>query len=125
MKKNLYLSGILLALLLGTYVFQELRTKQVFEESFTKDHLVLAEEIQSLSWGEVQAIKKDGQWWADDKLLSANTFKQLEKRIGQIKKIKEVVGHKQSFLSSPVELKVNAETRGSYPRSPGVLSLSQ
>ena len=110
MKKNLYLSGILLALLLGTYVFQELRTKQVFEESFTKDHLVLAEEIQSLSWGEVQAIKKDGQWWADDKLLSANTFKQLEKRIGQIKKIKEVVGHKQSFFSSPVELKVNGET---------------
>ena len=91
MKKNLYLSGILLTLLLGTYVFQELRTKQVFEESFTKDHLVLAEDIQSLSWGDVQAIKKDGQWWANDKLLSANTFKQLEKRIGQIKKIKEVV----------------------------------
>ena len=110
MKKNLYLSGILLALLLGTYVFQELRTKQVFEESFTKDHLVLAEDIQSLSWGDVQAIKKDGQWWANDKLLSANTFKQLEKRIGQIKKIKEVVGDKQSFFSSPVELKVNGET---------------
>ena len=110
MKKNLYLSGILLALLLGTYVFQELRTKQEFEESFTKDHLVLAEEIQSLSWGDVQAIKKDGQWWANDKLLSANTFKQLEKRIGQIKKIKDVVGDKQSFFSSPVELKVNGET---------------
>ena len=110
MKKNLYLSGILLALLLGTYVFQELRTKQVFEESFTKDHLVLAEEIQSLSWGDVQAIKKDGQWWANDKLLSANTFKQLEKRIGQIKKIKDVVGDKQSFFSSPVELNVNGET---------------
>ena len=110
MKKNLYLSGILLALLLGTYVFQELRTKQVFEESFTKDHLVLAEDIQSLSWGDVQAIKKDGQWWANDKLLSANTFKQLEKRIGQIKKIKDVVGDKQSFFSSPVELMVNGET---------------
>jgi hypothetical protein len=110
MKKNLYLSGILLTLLLGTYVFQELRTKQVFEESFTKDHLVLAEDIQSLSWGDVQAIKKDGQWWANDKLLSANTFKQLEKRIGQIKKVKEVIGAKQSFFSSPVELKVNGET---------------
>lgn len=110
MKKNLYLSGILLTLLLGTYVFQELRTKQVFEESFTKDHLVLAEDIQSLSWGDVQAIKKDGQWWANDKLLSANTFKQLEKRIGQIKKVKEVIGDKQSFFSSPVELKVNGET---------------
>ena len=109
MKKNLYLSGILLALLLGTYIFQELRTKQVFEESFTKDHLVLAEDIQSLSWGDVQAVKKEGQWWAGDKLLSANTFKQIEKRIGQIKKIKELVGEKQSFFSAPFELKVNGE----------------
>ena len=110
MKKNLYLLGILIALLIGTYVFQEVRVSKIFEESFTKDHLVAFEDIKSVSWGDVVAIKKDGQWWSGDKLLSANIFKQIEKRIGQIKRIKKVEGAKEYYFSNPVTFKVNGET---------------
>lgn len=110
MKKNLYLFGILIALLAGTYVFQELRSEKNFESSITEGHLVSAEDIKSLSWGDVDAEKKDGQWWAGDKLLSTNTFKSLEKRISHIKKIKKVEGAKENYFSSPVELKVNGES---------------
>ena len=110
MKKNLYLLGVLAILLTATYFFQEVRTNKVFEDSLTQGHLISIDEIKSLSWGDVNAIKKDGQWWAGDKLLSANTFKVLEKRISQIKKIKKVEGPKESYFSSPVELKVNGET---------------
>lgn len=110
MKKNLTLLGILIFLLIGTYFFQEIRSDKIFEDSFTKDHLISAEEIKSLSWGDVNAIKRNGQWWAGDRLLSANIFKTLEKRISQIKKIKKVEGPKENFFSTPVELKVNDET---------------
>lgn len=109
MKKNLYLTAILVALLIGTYIFQEVRGNKIFEESMTKDHLVKVEDLKSLSWGNVDAVRKDGQWWAGNKLLSANTFKQIEKRITQIKKIKSVEGEKQNYFSHPVEVKVNGE----------------
>ena len=110
MKKNLYLLGILIALLVGTYIFQEVRVSKIFEESFTKDHLIAFDDIKSLSWGDVVALKKDGQWWSGDKLLSANILKQLEKRIGQIKRIKKVEGAKENYFSAPVTFKVNGET---------------
>jgi hypothetical protein len=110
MKKNLILLGILSALLVGTYLFQEVRTNKVFEESLTKDHLVLPDDIKSLSWGDVDAVKKGDQWWAGDKLLSYNTFKQIEKRVSQVKKIKTIAGDKQNYFSGPTEFKVNGET---------------
>lgn len=110
MKKNLTLFGILIVLLVGTYFFQEMRSDKIFEASFTKDHLISPEDIKSLSWGDVNAVKRDGQWWAGEMLLSANIFKSLEKRISQIKKVKKVDGPKENFFSSPVELKVNGES---------------
>jgi hypothetical protein len=109
MKKNLLLLGILAALLTGTYFFQEVRSNKVFENSLTQDHLISIDEIKSLSWGDVAATKKNGQWWAGNQLLSANTFKELEKRISQIKKIKIVAGPKESYFSDPLEFKVNGE----------------
>jgi len=110
MKKNLVLLGILIALLIGTYLFQEVRSNKIFQESLIKDHLVKIEEIKSLSWGDVQAIKKEGQWWVGEKLLSTNFFKQLEKRISHIKQIKKVAGDKEKYFLSPIELKVNSES---------------
>jgi len=109
MKKNITLFGILAALLLGTYIFQELRSKKVFEDSLIKDHLVQTSDLTTLSWGDVSAVKNGTQWMAGEKLLSANVFKELEKRIGQVKKIKSIEGEKRSFFSNPVEVKVNNE----------------
>ncbi len=109
MKKNLYLLGVLIILLTGTYFFQEVRSNKAFEDSLTQDHLINAEDIKALSWGDVVAVKKDGQWWAGDKLLSANIFKQLEKRISHIKKIKKIEGAKENYFSAPIEFAVNGE----------------
>ena len=109
MKKNLYLLGTLIVLLIGTYLFQELRSNKVFEESLVKDHLIKASELKTLSFGDVKAIKKETQWWAGDKLLSANVMKELEKRIGQVKKIKNIEGEKKSFFSNPIKVEVNGE----------------
>ena len=110
MKKNLYLLGALVVLLIGTYIFQEVRTTKVFQESLTKDHLINEADIKSLSFNNVDAVKKGNQWWAGDRLLSFNIFKQIEKRIVQIKKIKTVTGDKQNFFTNPIEFKVNGET---------------
>lgn len=109
MKKNLYLLGLLVVLLGGTYIFQELRSEKELKTAFTEGHLVQADQITSLSWGDVDAVKKDKQWWAKDRLLSYNQFKQIEKRIVQIKKIKSISGDKQNFFPDPVSFKVNGE----------------
>lgn len=109
MKKNLYLLGALVALLIGTYIFQEVRTSDLFKASLIKDHLLNENDIQSLSFEDVVATKKDGQWWANDRLLSSNIFKQIEKRLVQIKKIRVVPGDKRNFFTQPKEFKVNGE----------------
>lgn len=110
MKKNLYLFGALVALLIGTYIFQEVRTSDLFKASLVKDHLLAEGDIKSLSFEDVSATKVDGQWRADKRLLSSNIFKQIEKRLIQIKKIKSVPGDKQNFFTNPKEFKVNGET---------------
>ena len=110
MKKNFVLLGVLALLLIGTYVFQELRSSHLFEASLTKDHLISAENIKSLSFTDVEAKKIDGQWKMDDTLLSYNTFKQIEKRISQIKKLKSVDGVRSNYFTTPIEFKVNGES---------------
>lgn len=110
MKKNLYLLGTLIALLIGTYIFQEVRTSDLFKASLVKDHLVNEAEIKSLSFEDVEATKVNNQWWAGKRLLSTNTFKQIEKRLVQIKKIKSVPGDKTNFFTHAKEFKVNGET---------------
>ena len=107
MKKNLILFGLLITLILGTYIFQEQKTVENFKESFTKDHLVRVEEMTSLSWGDVSAVKKNGSWWSGDRLLSTNKFKILEKKIAQIKKLKSIQGEKKNFFTGPTEFTLN------------------
>lgn len=110
MKKNLYLLGILGALLFGTYVFQEVRMSKNFEESLTKDHLVKSSDILKLKFNDVEAVKKEnGQWWAGDKLLSHNTFNQLQKKLSMIKKIKDIEGDEKNFFTNPFPIEVNGE----------------
>lgn len=110
MKKNFVLLGVLALLLIGTYVFQELRSSHLFEASLTKDHLISADSIKELSFSDVDAKKVNGQWKMGDSLLSYNTFKQIEKRISQIKKIKNVDGARSNYFSAPLEFKVNGES---------------
>lgn len=109
MKKNLILSAVLALLIVGTYFFQELKTSKQLNESITKDHLVRVESIHTLSWGDVDAVKKNGQWWAGDRLLSHNIFSQTEKKIAHIKKLKRVDGAKESYFTKTLEFKVNGE----------------
>lgn len=109
MKKNLYLLATLILLLIGTYIFQEVRTSDLFKASLVKDHLLSIDDIKSLGFEDVEATKVDGQWMAGKRLLSYNIFKQIEKRLVQIKKIKSVPGDKQNFFSNPKQFKVNGE----------------
>lgn len=109
MKKNLTLLGILAALLIGTYYFQEVKTRQNYEEALTKDQLIAADKILQLSFGDVSAVKKDGQWWAGEQLLSHNVLKQIESKIAQIRKIKAVTGEKKNYFSHALNFKVNNE----------------
>ncbi len=107
MKKNLYLLGVLTILLIGTYFFQERKTSRAFEESLTRDHLILIDQIKKISWGDVEAEKRADQWWAAGRLLSYNQFKDFEKKISNIKKIKMVDGYKAHYFGTPLTFKIN------------------
>lgn len=109
MKRNLLLLGLLSILLVITYFFQEKRDERHFHEALTKDRLIQAEQIVSLEWKKLKAVKKDGQWWSGDVLLSHNIFRQIEKKLSEIKKIKEVQGEWKTFFSKPLEFEVNKE----------------
>ncbi|MGE3608527.1 MAG: hypothetical protein AB7I27_02975 [Bacteriovoracaceae bacterium] len=108
MKRNSFLFVFLIVLLIGTYLFQEKKAERDYQESKVKDHLFVGE-IKSLVLPKVQALKKDEQWWWGDLLLSHNSFKQIEKKLYQIKKIKDVQGEWNSFFSHPFKFKVNNE----------------
>lgn len=106
MKKNLWLFGVLIALIVGTYFLQEKRTEKEFVESQVADR-VIVEEVKSIKFPSLTAEKKNGQWWSDSKLLSHNMFKQIEKKMSQIKKVKDVQGEWKSFFSHPFTFEVN------------------
>ena len=108
MKKNLTLAGILLFLLVLTYFVQEKRSESNYVESLTKDHLITTE-IKSLKLPFVQAEKRNGSWWMGKTLLSHNTFKIIEKKISEVKKIKDVTGEPKTFFSNPLVIEVNGE----------------
>ena len=57
----------------------------------------------SLKFNNINAVKsKTGQWFSEGKLLSHNSFVTIERKIGQIKKVKDVKGEWKSFLNEPV-----------------------
>lgn len=108
MKKNAVLFGVLIFLIIGTYIFQEQRVEREYLDSQTKDRLIETE-ITQLKLPHVEAVKKDGQWWSDKSLLSHNNFKSIEKKISEIKKIKDIKGDKKNFFPHPFEFEVNQE----------------
>lgn len=109
MKKNLSLFAILIILLVGTYIFQEKRVEKERIEAHEKD-LLIKEEITQLKLPNIEAVKKNGQWWAGDKLLSHNTFKQIEKKLKEIKKFKDIQGEWKSYFPNPFTIVINGKT---------------
>lgn len=106
MKKNLGLLGIFILLLGLTYIFQEKRAEKEFIEAQTKDRLV-TQEVTHLKMPAVDAVKKNGSWWSGDQLLSHNTFKTIEKKLTEIKKIKSIQGEWSSFFPHPFTFEIN------------------
>lgn len=106
MKKNLILFAVFLSLLVVTYLFQEKRTEREYAEAQLKDRLVDFE-VTHLKLPQIEATKKDGRWWQGDKLLSHNTFKQIEKKLTEIKKIKEIQGDWKTFFPHPFSFEIN------------------
>jgi predicted ribosome-associated RNA-binding protein Tma20 len=108
MKKNLWLFGILAALLTLTYFFQEVREREAVEDK-RKQERVLKTEIKSLGWSGVVAEKKDQRWWMNKILLSHNLFKQLEKKLSEVSQLKEVPEINAKFFTDPFTITVNGE----------------
>ncbi len=108
MKRNLLLFGIFIALLVITYIFQEKRTEKEYVESLTEDRLIDFE-VTQLKLPAVEATKKNGQWWNGDQLLSHNTFKQIEKKLSEIKKIKKIEGEWKNYFPNPFTFEINKE----------------
>lgn len=108
MKRNLGLFGILVFLLGITWFFQEKRVADELHEEDQKDRLITFE-VLHLKLPAVDAEKRRGQWWSGNQLLSHNTFKLIEKKLSDIKKVKEVSGDWKSYFPNPFEIEINQE----------------
>jgi hypothetical protein len=109
MKKNLALFGVLLALLTGTYFFHEKRQQAAFEASLTEGQ-VFEQEITNLRLMGRELIKTGDQWWLGKSLLSHNLMQQLEKRLRQIRKKRDLTGEPGTYFEDPVVFEVNGQT---------------
>ena len=108
MKKNLILFGVFISLLVATYVFQEIRIKKEHVEAHLADRLVDFE-VTHLKLPYADAVKKNNEWWEKDILLSHNTFKQIEKKLDEIKKIKDIQGEWATYFPYPFSFEINHE----------------
>jgi hypothetical protein len=108
MKNNLILLGILVTLIFGTYLFQEKRVARELKES-REESALLSTEILTLELPSIKAEKINGQWMDGKTLLSFNTFKQIEKKISEIMKIKEISGDWVNYSRHSFPFKVNGE----------------
>ncbi len=108
MKKNLILFGIFISLMVATYIFQEIRIKKEHVEANLADRLVDFE-VTHLKLPQVDAVKKKGSWWEKDILLSHNTFKLIEKKLTEIKKIKDIQGEWTTYFPHPFSFEINHE----------------
>lgn len=106
MKKNLFLLALLLILLGVTYLFQEKRSETEYNESLVKD-LIITQEIVQLRLDGVLMTKDKEQWKTGDTLLSHNFMKQLEKKLKELKKVKDISGDWQSYFPKPFSIEVN------------------
>jgi hypothetical protein len=108
MNKNLVLFGIFISLLVATYVFQEIRTKKEYVQATLADRLIDFE-VTHLKLPKIEAEKKKGSWFAGDLLLSHNTFKQIERKLTEIKKIKDIQGEWATYFPYPFSFEINHE----------------
>jgi hypothetical protein len=106
MKRNLGLLGVLIGLLLFTYWFQERRSELAHHEAEHRDQ-VIREEILQLRLPATAAQKSGGRWLSGEQLLSHNTLRQLERRLGQLKKVKIIEGAPEAFFQAPITFEVN------------------
>jgi hypothetical protein len=109
MKRNLLLFIALIILLSITYFVQERPARREYIASLTRDK-VITTEIQQLKLPQVEARKTNGQWRSPERLLSHNTFRQIEKWLGELKKIKSIEGDPESFFKQPFNFEVNGTT---------------
>lgn len=106
MKSNLSLFIFLILLLSITYFFQEKRTHELHQEAEQRD-LLINFEINQLKLPHVNAVKVGDQWWEDKQLLSVNVFKQIEKKLQEIKKIKSIKGEWKNYFQNSVSIEIN------------------
>ncbi len=98
--------GVLVFLLMFTYVFQEKRVEREIQEVVKKDQLVNFE-VTHLKFNSLEAVKKNHQWWEGNQLLSLNKFQQIEKKLSQIMKIKKIEGNWSQYSSRSFQFEIN------------------
>lgn len=107
MKKNFLLFITLSILLTVTYFFQEKKSHQDFSETVTKDQIIPGS-IESMKLPAGDFVKRDQKWYADEKLLSHNLMKQIEKKLGEIKRVKAISGGEWGdYFPEPLSFSVN------------------
>jgi hypothetical protein len=106
MKKNLALLGVLIALIVATYILQEKRVEHAFNEEKTRGRLV-EEEIRSFEMEGLSAEKREGHWWSGKVLLSHNLLGLIEKKLSEIKTVKTIEGKPSDLLKDAKAIKIN------------------
>lgn len=119
MKRNSLLFLVFTLLLGVTYFLQEKRVEHAHHEEEAKNSLINFE-IKHIKLPAVSASKVKGQWKDGDELLSHNTFKLIEKKLKEIRKIKEVNGDWKIFFPNPLTFEIN-----NVPWTIGDLSLDK
>ena len=87
MKSNLWLFGILLALIAGTYFFQEKRVEENFQKSLVAGKLI-KEKITSIETPTFKAQLDKGRWTFEGELLSHNDLSRLVNILESVSEIK-------------------------------------
>lgn len=91
MKLNLWLFIVLVALITGTYFFQEKRVEENFKQSLIA-HRIITEEINLIETSDFRAQKVDQQWKNGDELLSHNELTRLVRMLKNLKEVRKVEG---------------------------------
>lgn len=106
MKKNLILFSVLMLLILVTYFFQEQRELDRISQLNKKESLIDFE-IHHIKLPALVANKINHQWKSQEVLLSHNSLKKIERKLSQIKIIKEINGDWRTFAENPLDIEIN------------------
>ncbi len=103
MKQNLWLFTVLIALITGTYFFQEKRVEEEFKKSLVAGRLI-NEKITTIETPYFRAEKINQQWKNGEDLLYHNDLHRLVKMLESIKEIKKL---DETTEVSGIDFKVN------------------